>query len=83
MGYSVLINGTRPRTKKMVLAMMRQDPGAVVWVNDSLYGQHAGMTFTGTNLPEGLDDTFVGPDPHRERRWYGQIKVSKGKVTVR
>jgi hypothetical protein len=83
MGYSIWIDGARPPSKKFVLAAMKTDPHGVVWENDSLFGRFAGMSFKGDELPEGLDETFVGPDPRRSRRWYGQIKKTNGKVVIK
>jgi hypothetical protein len=82
MSYGVFIRGVRPKSKKQVKEAMKATPASVTWQNDSAFGPDAGMTYPGNALPEGLNDTFVGPDPHRSRKFYGQIKVKDGKVTV-
>jgi len=83
MGYGVYINGSRPKSKKQVIQAMVEAPETVTWENDSMFGRYAGQSFTGTELPEGIRDTFVGPDPHTNRKFYGQVIVNDGKVLVK
>lgn len=81
MSYGVFINGERPRSKKAIKEAMKEAPSSVTWQNDAAFGETAGSRFAGDRLPD-MNDTFVGPDPFRDRKFYGQIKVVDGKVTI-
>jgi len=82
MGWGVKIKGQRPKSKKQVKEAMRDDPQSVTWDCTDMFGPWIDCTHRGDLLPDGLNDTFVGPDPYTDRKFYGQIKVQGGKVKV-
>ena len=77
--HGVWINGTRPKSKKAIKeALIVGDEvslEATSIFNDDYYGLV-------TDAPEG-NYTFVGPDPHKTRNFYGTFTVRSGKVTVK
>lgn len=83
MGWGVKIKGQRPKSKKAVKEAMRTDPESVTWDCTDFFGPWKDCVHRGDILPDGLSDTFVGPDPYTDRRFYGQLITKDGKVTVK
>ena len=76
----IFINGARPKSKKAVKEAIAADPASVEIEATSFFGNEYGGPF------EAMPDEviyFVGPDPHRDRRFYGTIEKRGNRVTVR
>lgn len=79
----IFLNGNRPKTKTAVLAAVKTAPECVeIEVTRIGHEQVLGLV----QAPEGTYH-FVGPDPYRDRRFYGMIKIThyngQRKVTAR
>lgn len=79
MEYGLFINGSRPKTKKQVKEAISTGISRVSLENTSMFGNPSSGFVT--DVPDGTY-TFVGPDPYRERRWYGNIIKRGVKITV-
>jgi hypothetical protein len=75
----VYVKNRRPKSKKEVKEATAENPENVVLEATSIHGNEWGGPLD--QAPEGTY-TFVGPDPYTSRKFYGTIKVSKGKITV-
>jgi hypothetical protein len=75
----VYVNGSRPKSKKQVKEAAASDPASVRLEATSVFGNEYDGTLA--NAPDGTY-TFVGPNPHTDRRFYGTVKVSSNGVKV-
>lgn len=75
----IFIKGQRPKSKKMVKEAVRDVPHLVRIEATSIFGNEYDGTVE--DAPDG-SYTFVGPDPSRDRRFYGTIKKRGDLVTV-
>ena len=73
------VNMHRPKTKKALREAVAADPGTVLLEATSMFGNEYGGSLA--SAPDG-NYFVVGPDPYTDRRWYGKITVSAGKVKV-
>lgn len=81
MTQGIYVKGRRPKSKKEIRELVLTDPTRVVVEATSIFGNdYEGPV---TEIPEGKTITFVGPDPYRDRRFYGNITRKGEKVTVR
>jgi hypothetical protein len=84
------VNGDRPRTKKALREALRDNPDTVLFDQTSMFapGQPGDMgrylPVTGdSRIPPGVTLSVVGPDPHRERRWYASVTVAAdGRIRI-
>lgn len=76
----IFIKNMRPKSKKAVKEAVASDPMSVAIEATSLFGNEYGGLLS--NMPDG-EVHFVGPDPHRDRRFYGSIVRKGDKITVR
>ena len=76
----VFVDGRRAPTKKALKEAIASDPSRVSLEATSVFGNE----YDG-RLDEAPDGEFsiVGPDPYRQRNWYGTIRVAAGQVTVK
>lgn len=64
------------------------DPSSVRFISvASVVSPSRGAAFNGPvlgpeSLPAGTKLTLVGPDPERQRNYYGTVEVAKGKVKI-
>jgi hypothetical protein len=75
---------SRPKSKKAIKEAMAKDPASVIIENTSMHGGKGGRLTLAHFRGEQI--TFVGPDPYRDRRFYGTISVAAGdefKATVK
>lgn len=73
------INGRRPKSKKEVKEAIASDPASVSVEATSMFGNdYEGPV---TEAPVGRID-FVGPDPYRSRKFYGNLFVRAGGVVT-
>ena len=76
----IFILGLRPKSKKIIKESVAADPSRVRLEGTSMFGgDYDGPV---SEAPNGTYN-FVGPDPYRDRRFYGNIVVKDGKVTVK
>lgn len=75
----IYINFRRPKTKKEIKEALERDPDSVTLEATSLFGNEYDGNIT--RAPDGKY-SFVGPDPHAKRTFYGTLTVKDGKVTV-
>jgi hypothetical protein len=80
MSHGIFIKGVRPKSKKAVKEAIAANPERVEIENTSLFG--GGFGGLATELKEGQSVTFVGPDPSRQRNFYGEIKKVRGVLKV-
>lgn len=73
-------NWVRPRSKKQIKEIASDNPARVVLEKTSVFNNEASGPLN--DLPEGLY-FFVGPDPYKDRKFYGQITVKGGKVSIK
>lgn len=72
-------NGARrPKSKKELKEALASDPNGVVVECTSMYGGPSGRITDPHTFPVGTKVTFVGPDPYRDRKFYGTITVKPG-----
>lgn len=82
----IYINGRRPTSKKALKEAVATDLDSIDVEATSLFGNEYGGPLSRA-LPGRID--FVGPDPHRDRRFYGSITIvgqpgdNTRKVTVK
>lgn len=75
----VYVNYNRPKSKKEVKEQVALDPSKVRLEATSMFGnEYDGPV---SEMPDG-QATFVGPDPHTNRKFYGTIKKQGDKITV-
>jgi hypothetical protein len=80
-GLFVVIDGRerRPASKKEVKSLA-SSPELIFIECTSMFGGYSGPA---SELEVGKTVTFVGPDPYRNRRFYGTLRRgSDGKVVV-
>ena len=70
---------TRPKSKKAIREAIR-DPRDVV-IEVTRFGHEREISLV--NILDGEEFHFVGPDPYRDRRFYGTIGKRNGKVYVK
>jgi hypothetical protein len=80
MTQGIYINGQRPKSKKVVKEYVALYPEKVRLEATSMFGNEYDGSVE--NAPDGTY-TFVGPDPHRDRKFYGNIVISRGVITVK
>jgi len=68
----IFIGSRRPKSKKEVREVANAAPGRLVVEATSMFGNE----FDGraTDMTVGQRITFVGPDPHTSRRFYGTLE---------
>lgn len=76
----IYIDGRRPKSKKAIKEAVAASPEQVEAEATALIGHE----FSGSivNMPEGEKVAFVGPDPYRDRKFYGTITKRGGKLVV-
>jgi len=74
------IGSRRPKTKKELKEAIQTNPDDVSLEATSMFGNEYSGSIS--NAPDGKY-YVVGPDPQVSRKWYAQIIVSGGKVTVK
>jgi hypothetical protein len=67
----IYVGASRPTSKKAVREAINANPATVRVESTSMFGGYDGPV---SDLPEGVTITFVGPDPFRDRKFYGNIK---------
>lgn len=76
----IFVGLDRSPSKKAVREAVAADPSRVRLEATSVFGnEYDGPV---SKAPDGRY-SFVGPDPYRNRRYYGTIVVSDGKITVK
>ena len=75
----IFIQGARPASKKAIKEAITADPSRVRLEATSMFGNEYGGPVS--EAPAG-SYPFVGPDPYRDRKFYGTITVAGGKVKV-
>jgi uncharacterized protein (DUF2461 family) len=90
-GYGVKVHDGQiwrnPRSKKEVREVLTDNPAAVRFLSNSLH--HEAHSLYGHELVERaistsrpFDLSFVGPDPERNRKFFGTVKVTVGGTKV-
>jgi hypothetical protein len=75
----IYISYNRPRSKKQIKEQAATDPSKIQIEATSVFGNE--YDGPATEMPIGTQVTFVGPDPHTKRDFYGTIKrTAKGLV---
>lgn len=80
MTQGIWIGRFRPKSKKQVKEAIEKDPSSVrieatSWSGNEFDGLASELDF-------GKRIYFVGPDPHRDRRFYGMIDVTEEGLKV-
>ena len=75
----IWINGTRPKSKKAIKEALISGDEVSLEATSMFGNEYDGLI---ADAPEG-NYTFVGPDPHKTRNFYGTLTVRSGKVTVK
>ena len=77
----IFIKSQRPASKKAVREAIAADPSSVRLEATSLFGnEYDGPV---SDMPEGEVIYIVGPDPYTARNFYGQVKRTGSKITVK
>jgi len=79
----LFIGNRRPASKKALKEAIAENPANVfVESTSSAFGF---PSFSGSldTLPAGTTVTFVGPDPYRDRRFYGTISRGARGIVVK
>jgi hypothetical protein len=83
--FGVRIFGRPAPSKAAIKRALKDSPDAIIWQEIGTVGNGwSERAFsTADLLAEGFSTiTLVGPDPYRDRRWYGSLTPSKGTVKV-
>lgn len=82
MTQGIYINAHRPKSKKAIKEAIAA--GTVVYAEGTGNSFFPGSEYDGPVdcAPVGTVITFVGPDPYRDRRFYGTIKVTPKGIVV-
>ena len=81
MADGIFLNGThRPRSKKQIKELAKEDP-TKVQLEVTRFGAEAVLNFE--DLADRKSYYFVGPDPSRSRKFYGQLERQDDKLIVR
>lgn len=82
MTQGIQIQGKRPTSKKSVKEAIAA--GLAVYAEGTANYFHPGSEYDGYvgDAPVGTVISFVGPDPYRDRRFYGTITVTTKGVKV-
>lgn len=75
----IWINGSRPKSKKAIKEALIAGDEVSLEATSVFGNEYDGLV---ADAPEG-NYTFVGPDPHNKRNFYGTMTVRSGKVTVK
>jgi ABC-type histidine transport system ATPase subunit len=73
------------KTKAALKRALAEDPSKVTFYGTAqALGPELGGagTIDGNHVPEGVTLVVVGPDPKRQRNWYGNVKIVKGVTKV-
>lgn len=74
MPHGVYVDYKRPKSKKQVKEAILDNPSRVRLESVSFFGnEYDGPV---ADMPSGKVITFVGPDPHTSRKFFGQIARS-------
>lgn len=76
----IFINHRRPASKKAIKEAVAADPSNVQVEATSMFGNEYDGPLS--DAPDGTI-TFVGPDPHTSRKFYGQIIKSGTTLKVK
>lgn len=71
----------RPKSKKQVKEAVKSNPESVL-VEVIRFGQEQIVAVTNPDI-QGEDLSFIGPDPHTDRVFYGVIRPRWGAVVVK
>ena len=75
----IFIGARRPKSKKEIKEMVASAPMRVVIESTSMHPSPKNYDGPVSEAPEGRYD-FVGPDPYRDRKFYGSITVSTNRA---
>jgi len=75
----IYVNSRRPKSKKEVKEVIATEPHNVFLEATSIFGNEYDGCIT--LAPDG-SYTFVGPDPHTSRKFYGTITKRNGIIKV-
>lgn len=87
-GATVTANGALFPSKAAIIRAWKADPGSVTFtsvgdvVNPQMGGRFCGPVRTPADLPVDTKLNVVGPDPFRQRNYYGTVEVKKGVVKI-
>ena len=75
-------DGVRIKTKKALREALKFNPALVTFDKTSPFDL-PGTDIRGSEIPDGIVLSVVGPDPYRDRRWYASVsKSTDGTVKV-
>lgn len=80
MSQGIFVGGNRPKSKKAIKEAFAINPQSVRLEATSLFGNEYDGPIV--DAPQGSHN-FVGPDPYKDRKFYGTITVKNGKVTIK
>jgi len=80
MSNGVFIRNRRPKSKKEVKEALKTNPSSVYFESLSAFGGFSGFA-SEKNFPDSL--SFVGPDPFKDRSFYGTVQKKNGKIIVK
>lgn len=79
MTQGIFIEGYRPNSKKQIKEAVKEGKRVTLEATSLHGGDYGGLL---TEAPNGRY-FFVGPDPYTNRRFYGNITIKGGKITVK
>jgi hypothetical protein len=84
MSVGIFVLGSRPASKKAVKEAIAIDYENIYLENTSIVDNKFDVSLA-DKVAEGFEGRidFVGPDPYTNRKFYGNIFVRAGKVTVK
>jgi hypothetical protein len=75
-------NWVRPRSKKQVRELVEANPNRVKLEHTGVFREGPRIQLV-TELDPCAEIYFVGPDPHRDRRFYGRVTTDlEGRARV-
>lgn len=80
MSQGIWINGERPKSKKAIREAIESNPATVDVEATSWHGDEYGGSLS--DAPDGTMIVFVGPDPYRNRKFYGTITKFNGELHI-
>lgn len=77
----IYVGYNRPASKKAIKEAVADNPSKVRVEATSMFGNEYDGTVE--DMPDNTSVTFVGPDPHTSRKFYGTITKRNNKITVK
>jgi hypothetical protein len=80
-GVSDTVSGERIRTKKHLKELAASEPAQLLFDPTSVFDKQGSIR--GDTVPADASLSVCGPDPYNERKWWAQVTLKDGKLSVK